>query len=70
MADPVSLSLPSLSSNNLVRYKGIPRRYEETRPVFIQGNAHRKILGLDKTLCIIYMKSENCVLRILCHIDI
>lgn len=45
MADPVSLSLPALSSSGVVRYKGIPRRYEETRPVFIQGHAHRKILG-------------------------
>lgn len=46
MTDPVSLSLPALSrSSSLVRYHGIPKRYDETRPVLIQGNAHRKIIG-------------------------
>ncbi|XP_025094445.1 uncharacterized protein LOC112564078 isoform X2 [Pomacea canaliculata] len=30
----------------LTRYHGMPRRYEETRPVVVQTFAHRKILGL------------------------
>lgn len=30
----------------LTRYHGMPRRYEETRPVVVQTFAHRKILGM------------------------
>lgn len=36
--------LPKLSHN------AVPRRYEETRPVIIQGSAHSKILGLGHML--------------------
>ena len=39
--DSVAQSLPSIST----RYRGVPKRYEETRPVVIQGHAHTRILG-------------------------
>lgn len=48
MAHSMALSLPALSAPSTAsstRYSGVPRRYEETKPVMIQGYAHRKILG-------------------------
>ncbi|KAJ8317236.1 hypothetical protein KUTeg_005140 [Tegillarca granosa] len=53
MAHSMALSLPALSAPptaSSTRYSGVPRRYEETRPVMIQGYAHRKILGLGHEL--------------------
>ncbi|XP_060071277.1 uncharacterized protein C6orf163 homolog [Ylistrum balloti] len=41
----LSFSLPSLT-----RYNGVPKRYEETRPVLIQGHAHRRILNIGHEL--------------------
>lgn len=40
MSEPISLTLPTLP-----RYSGVPKRYEETRPVLIQDFSHRRILG-------------------------
>ena len=37
------VALPSLKDTG-TRFSSVPRRYEETRPVVIQGFAHRKIL--------------------------
>ncbi|OWF49256.1 uncharacterized protein C6orf163 homolog [Mizuhopecten yessoensis] len=41
----LSFSLPTLA-----RYTGVPKRYEETRPVLIQGHAHRRILNIGHEL--------------------
>ncbi|XP_069124859.1 uncharacterized protein C6orf163 homolog [Argopecten irradians] len=41
----LSFSLPALA-----RYNGVPKRYEETRPVHIQGHAHRRILNIGHEL--------------------
>ena len=35
--------LPAL--NGKVHYKGVPKRYEETKPVLVRDLTHRKILG-------------------------
>ena len=35
------VSLPALKIN----YSGLPKRYEETKPVFIQGFTHQRIVG-------------------------
>ncbi|XP_064600898.1 uncharacterized protein LOC135467067 [Liolophura sinensis] len=40
MSQPISLTLPALP-----RYSGVPKRYEETRPVLIQDFSHKRILG-------------------------
>ncbi|XP_053406552.1 uncharacterized protein LOC128559291 [Mercenaria mercenaria] len=39
-----TVSLPALTPRN------VPRRYEETRPVLIQGCAHSRIIGLGNEL--------------------
>ncbi|KAL5015836.1 hypothetical protein ScPMuIL_005425 [Solemya velum] len=52
----IELSLPALTP----KYNGVPRRYEETRPVVIQEYAHRKILGIGHNLhCHSVSKSEQ-----------
>lgn len=42
--ETAAVGLPQLMSRT------VPRRYEETRPVYIQGCAHSKILGLGQEL--------------------
>jgi len=40
------LTLPALKVN----YNGLPRRYEETKPVFVQNFTHQRIVGIGKDI--------------------
>lgn len=56
-----SLKFPQLTP----RYHGVPRRYEETRPVVIQDFTHRKIIGeICELWNIIYCTTNYSVLLI------
>ena len=48
MPGDMNVVLPSLTP----RQHAVPRRYEETRPVHIQGYAHTKIIGMNITFMI------------------
>ncbi|KAL3864470.1 hypothetical protein ACJMK2_006149 [Sinanodonta woodiana] len=41
---------PPAFSMDMTRYNTVPRRYDDTRPVIIQGFAHKKILGIGHEL--------------------
>ncbi|KAK3595868.1 hypothetical protein CHS0354_014691 [Potamilus streckersoni] len=43
-------SNPPTLSMDMTRYNTVPRRYDDTRPVIIQGFAHKKILGIGHEL--------------------
>lgn len=51
-----SIKFPQLAP----RYQGMPRRYEETKPVVIQDFTHRKIVGKLIKLYLL-KKQTNCV---------
>lgn len=50
------MTLPSLSKKTESSYVAVPKRYEETKPVLIQGLTHRRILDLGNN---IYIKAAD-----------
>ena len=49
MADLLRNSLPAL----VPRYNGVPRRYEETKPAYVQNFTHKRIVGkINFFICI------------------